>query len=90
MSLTGVLLRHDSQAEITIMKLEENMGGGRARRGPGHRSRSPKARCERGAQGKSVRVVEAMCIGGAVARLEPDYRNDMHRKEQFPTAWAAV
>ena len=69
MSLTGVLLRHDSQAEITIMKLEENIGSGRAGRGPGHRLRSPKARCEHGAQGESVRVVQAMCICGAVSRF---------------------
>ena len=52
MSLTGVLLRHDSQAEIAIMKLEQNcMGGGRAGWGPVRRLRSPKARCEGGAQG---------------------------------------
>ena len=36
MSLTGVLLRHDSQAEIAIMKLEENcIGGGQAGRESG-------------------------------------------------------
>ena len=61
MSLTGVLLRHDSQAEFAIMKLEENcMGGGWAGWGPDHRSQSAKARCEGGAQGLAVRVVEAM------------------------------
>ena len=43
------------------MKLEENCkckGGGRVGRSPGHRSRSPKARYERGAQIIAVRVVD--------------------------------
>ena len=60
--------------KIGIVKLEENCGGGLGGvgRGPGHpsRSRSPEARCERGAQGKAVRVVEAMWRSVAIkARL---------------------
>ena len=68
------------------MKLKENCGGGRGRvgrvgRGPGHpsRSRSPEARCERGAQGIAVRVVdvvEAMWRSVAI--------------EQFLSAWVVV
>ena len=60
------------------MKLEENCkckGGGRVGRGPGHRSRSPKARNERGAQGIAVRVVEAIWCSVAI-RARLSYRKE--------------
>ena len=83
-SLTGVFC--DTQTEIAIVKLEENCkckGGGRVGRVPGHRSRSPKARYERGAQGIAVRVVEAMWRSVAIrARL-----SKRKGKEQFSSAW---
>ena len=84
MSLTGVLLsvRHDSQAEIAIMMLEENcMGGGWFGRGPGHRSRSPKARCERGAQRIAVHVVEAMW------RIVRDYSPTIEKTSKEKTSF---
>ena len=60
--------------------MEENCGGGHGRvgRGPGHRSRSrsPEARCERGAQGIAVRVVEALWC------LKPDYRKEKNFKDR--------
>ena len=71
-----------TRTEIVSGKLEENCkGGGQVGRGPGHRSRSPKARCERGAQGIApVRDVEVMWRTVAIgARLSK-------RKEQFPSA----
>ena len=69
--------------KIAIVKLEENCGGGRGR-GPGHpsRSRSPEARCERGAQGIAVHIVEAMWRSGAVSRLKPDYRKEKNFKDR--------
>ena len=58
-----------------IVKLEENCGGGRGRvgRGPGHpsRSRSPDARCERGAQGIVVRVVEVLSQRSTSVAINP-------------------
>ena len=69
------------------MNLEENCkckGGGRVGRGPGHRSRSPKARYDRGAQGIAVRVVEAMWRSVTIrARL-----SKRKGKEQFSSAHA--
>ena len=72
----------DTRTEIATVNLEENCkckGGGRVGRGPGHRSRSPKARYERGAQGIAVRVVEEMWCSVAIrARL-----SKRKGKEQF-------
>ena len=84
-SLTGVFFC-DTRTDFAIVKLEENCkckGGGRVGRGPGHRSRSPKPRYERGAQGIAVRVVEAMWRSVAIrARL-----SKRKGKEQFSSAW---
>ena len=78
---------------MATVNLKENCkckgaGGGRLGRGPGHRSRSPKARYERGAQGihVAVRVVEAMWHSVAIrARL-----SKRKGKEQFSSAWEVV
>ena len=72
----------DTRTEIAIVQLQETCnGGGRVGRGSGHQSRSPKTRCERGAQGIAVGVVKAMWC--SLARLSK-------RKEQISSAWAVV
>ena len=75
------------------MNLEENCkckGGGRVGRGPGHRSRSPKARYERGAQLPGIavqRFVEATWRSRVAIRARLSKRKG---KEQFSSAWAVV
>ena len=76
--------------KIAFVKLE-NCGGGRGRvgRGPGKpsRSRSPEARCERGAQSIAVRVIEAMW------RLKPDYQKEKNMKDRaifWELGWSSV
>ena len=61
---------------------ENFKGGGRVGRGPGHQSRWPKARHERGAQGIAVRIAEMMWCSVAISsRLSK--RKEKERKERL-------